>query len=322
MKNHLKPMGIRDILDSTFTILRENFWTFLAVFVKAFLPAFFILLLGVIATIVYFVVVGIHTHIPITNPLFWSEIGNGSFTAIILGIILLILVIIAFVIALCIGGIYFTYGNFKIFTNGLHEQKTSPKEAFQGIKGNRLRMFLVQLIVTLLLYIITIPGFIGSLIASVHGSTLGSIIFPYINLFLQLLVGFFFCMALPVTVFEKLDVVKSINRGFQLMARHRWRIFWTLLLVYILGYVLGFIILGISAIPIIVAALTKNIIISICAGVFCIGGLFILILLSGYFFGPLTAIYYDLIIRKEGYDITMQLADDSGVEYTTPPLQI
>jgi MFS family permease len=225
---------------------------------------------------------------------------------------LLLIIVIAFIIALIIGGIYFTYSNFKIFKNGLHDQKTTSKEAFQGIKGNRVRIFLVQFIIGILLFVVAIPGVIISIIVKLQAPFMSTII-SLANDFLRIIVSFFFCMALPVTVFEDSDVMKSINRGFQLMAKHRWRVFWTLLLAYLLGYALGILILGLIAIPIVLAFVFKNIVAYIGAGFFCIGGLFIFSLLFSYCFGPLTAIYYDLIIRKEGYDISLQLADEGGV---------
>ncbi len=309
MKNHLKPMGIRDILDSTFTILRENFWSFPMVFVKSFLPAFLVLLSGAVAAVIYLMILSFKTHIPIGNSMFWSEVGHSSMLAIVLGIILLILVIIAFIVSTCIGGIYFTYGNFLIFKNGLHGQKTLIKEVFQGIRGNRGRIFLVQFIVGLLLYVVALPGFIVSLMASIHGWFLGSEIIPYINWLLQILVGFFFCMALPVVVFEKVDVLGSIGRGLKLMTGHRWRVFWSLVLVYLLAGLIYCMGLGILAIPIVFAILMKDIIAYIIVGIFILGGLFVSIYLGSYFYGPLTAIYYDLIIRKEGYDIQLQLTE-------------
>jgi hypothetical protein len=321
MKNHLKPMGIRDVLDSTFTILRENFWSFPMVFIKSFFPAFLVLLAGLVAGVGYLLTLSYRTRIPIGNSMFWSELGHSSITVIILGIILVILVIIAFIIAICVGGIYFTYGNFLIFKNGLHDQKTSSKEVFKEIKGNRGRIFLVQFIVGLLLYVVSIPGFIGSLIASIHGWFVGNIIISYANSFLQILVGFFFCLALPVVVFEKMDVLGSIGRGLKLMSGHRWRIFWTLLLVYLLAGLIYGVVLVILVIPIVFAILLKNIIAYIIVGIFGLGGLFVLIFLGSYFFGPLTAIYYDLIIRKEGYDIQLQLTEvgeKASSESSTP----
>ena len=121
--------------------------------------------------------------------------------------------------------------------------------------------------------------------------------------------------------FEKTDVLGSMSRGLKLMNNHRWRIFWLLLLVYLLGYLIGFIVLGILAVPIVLAMMFKNIITYILVGILCLVGLFILIFLGSYFFGPLTAIYYDLIIRKEGYDIQIQLADD-GKSTPSQPAQI
>ncbi len=312
MKNHLKPMGTRDILDSTFTILRENFWSFPVVFVKSFLPAVLILLSGVMAAVAYFMVLSYRTHIPIGNSMFWSELGHSSVMVIVLGIILMLLVLIAFIVSICIGGIYYTYGNFLIFRNGLHDQKTSVKEVFQGIKGNRGRIFLVQFILGLLLYIFALPGFIVSLIASIHGWVVGNIIISYANSFLQILVGFFFCMALPVVVFEKIDALGSIGRGLKLMAGHRLRILLSLFVVYLLGYLMGGIALGILIIPIVLAMVLKNMIAYIIVGLFSLCGLFVLTFLGAYFFGPLTSIYYDLLIRKEGYDIQLQLTEDEG----------
>ena len=308
MKNHLKPMGVRDILDSTFTIMRENFWSLQGIFFKAFFPSLIILFAGIIGAVVYLALLGTHTDIPITNPLFWSEAGHGSTSVIILGIVGLLLVALAFIVAAVIGDIYYTYGVLKIFKNGLHDQKTSSKEAFRGVKGNRARIFWVQFVVGLLLYIVILPGVVISVNVNLLSPLTGTFI-SYANNFLQLVIAFFFCMTSPVVVYENLKVMKSIGRGIKLLSHHRWRIFWTLLLVYLLGYALGLILLGFIAIPIVVAAMLKNMIAYIIAAIFGIGASFLLVLLVAYFYGPLAAIYYDLIIRKEGYDISVQLAE-------------
>jgi hypothetical protein len=311
MKNHLKPMGARDVLDSTFTIMRENFWSFQGVFFKSFLPALIILGAGIVGAVVYFLLLKARTNIPLTDPRFWSEMGNASIWAVIIGVILLFIMVIAFFIAIVIGGIYYTYGNFKIFKNGLHDQKTSSKEAFQGIKGNRARIFLVQFIIGILLYIVAIPGIIVTFIITLQWPLIGRII-SYGNSLLQMFIGFFFCMALPTVVFGNLDVMKSIGRGFKLMSKHRWRIFWTLFLVNLLAIVIVVVFMGLVAIPIFLAVAIKNVFVYILAGIFGIVDILILVQLITYSYGTLTAIYYDLLIRKEGYDISIQLARDNS----------
>ena len=146
-------------------------------------------------------------------------------------------------------------------------------------------------------------------------------IISYANSLLQILVGFFFCMALPVVVFEKVDVLGSIGRALKLMTDHRWRLFWSLLIVYILGYFIGGLVLSCLAIPIVFAVMIKSMVAYILVGILCLGGLFVLIYLGAYFFGPLTAIYYDLLIRKEGYDLQIQLGSDTD-QAPSRPLQI
>ncbi len=307
MKTRLKQMGVRDILDNTFSILRENFWSFQGVIFKAFLPSLVIFLLGAIIVAIYLIIVGSISQIPFSDQRFWSELFHSSLISTILVILLLVIIIAAWIIALIIGSIYYVYGNLQIFKAGLHLEKINSKQAFAGIKDKRVRIFLIQFLILAIFYLIAIPGMIISIIVNFISPLAGNLI-SFGNNILQLIISFFFYLTLPVAIFENQDVIKSISRAFKLMSKKRWRIFWTLLLVYLLGYALGMIIMGLISIPIIIAIMAKQIIIYALAVLFGVAGLLVFNILLSYYYGPMAAIYYDLMIRKEGYDIQLQLS--------------
>lgn len=299
MNKRLRPMGVGAVLDNTFSILRERFWTFQGVNFFAYLPAFIISVIGV--------VVGVIGYLPFLrkggpgfNDRFWTEAFGGF------GIILLVIWVITLIVSFVICSIYFAYGNIKVFKCGLHLEKCTVWEAFKGIKGKRWRYFATQLLVV----VIYLPFIIIGLILMRFNEIVGTIMYYIFNL-LSNFVFLLLVLTPTVVFFENKGVFKSLSRAFTMMSRHRWRVIGTIFLVYLLCYVLIMIPLLFIGLPIFLAFNFPNLITFLLALVFGLGGLFVLSILISFFFGPITALYYDLLIRKEGYDIQLQLAEQN-----------
>ena len=302
MKARLKPMGIREILDNSFTILRERFWTFQAVNFLSFLPAFMIMCLmgAVFFMIIYRFNLKAGPHFLFSEK-YWQQLYDKAGVELMSGLALLGLLFFLFLAAVIIGAYYFAYANTKLFKCGLHGEECTIKEAFQGLKGKKRRFFALQVILFLI-------GFIISFLSEhplLSIRTLGVILYYF-----MIYVEFLFCLTPVVLCLENKNLFDSLSRAFTLLSRHRWRVFILLFVVYFLAYALLLIILGLLAIPIVVAAIIKDIVSIIAVGIFSLGALLVLNIFLSYFFGPLTAIYYDLLIRKEGYDLKLQLAEN------------
>lgn len=297
MKTRLKPMKAGSIIDNTFSILRERFWAFQGVNVLSLLPVF---IFGGITLAIVFMVFGMN-QLDNLDDLFTKNGMNSVF---------LVLLLLVDTIVYIIGLIYMAYGNIKLFRDGLHNERTPFKEVFQGIRGKRWRYFNIYF----LFILAYLPFYIGAFFVMEANPILG-ILFLFLTMGIAFAIIFFFSLT-PVVVFlEDKGTLASIKRAFQLMAGRRWPVFGTFLLVYLLWYFMfwGFYIFIILAV---VLFMLKHIVAYIFAGLLIMAGLLVLSILLSYFYGPLTAMYYNLLIRKEGYDIQLQLAEDTQ---TVPP---
>lgn len=319
MQNHLKPMGIRDILDSTFSIMRQRFWTFQNVVFRASLLPFLVLCGGLAIGFVFIAILALSAKIPFGSPQFFAKIFTGNIIAVLLAVIFSLAFIVALLITAVLGYLKFCFGVIKVYQAGFHQQPCSAKQALQGIRGKRLRIFLVAFIVWIFLYIASIPGMLVSSLLKAVSPPAGYIV-SVANFILEIGLGFFVCLSPVVAVVEDWDVYQIIKRSFNLLARHRWRIFGSMLLIYLLAYVIWFVLIGFAASPLLLLFLSRSPwLIALVILVFGLFFLFVLSALAVYHFGPLTAIYYDLIIRKEGYDIQLQLKAAAAVPAEPAP---
>ena len=121
-------------------------------------------------------------------------------------------------------------------------------------------------------------------------------------------------LALPVLIFEGIKGSKALGRSFNLVRKHWWHTFGALLLGYIL---------------IIVVQLILPVIVELIAGSIENVYLYVALLdianaLTSLFVIPLfaslvTVIYYDLRVRKEGYDVQLLTQELSGEPAHQPP---
>jgi hypothetical protein len=313
MQNRLKPMTAKDIIDVTFSITRERFWTLQGIIFFSFLPATIIALIGLVylGGMIY-----AHFSSLRVDPNLWSEIFSGFG---FLHILVLIGLLILLVIALLVGAMFNTHANIRVFKYGLHQEQCTVKEAFRGIKTKWLWYFLAGILISVGLGVIIIPLSIITGLVSVSGSVILPIICQAINTILQLGVQFLICLTPVIIAIEDTDAVKAIGRAFTLLSRHRWRVFGTLVLTYLLAYALSGVMIGILAIPLGLAIAYRQLIFIVLT-LFCgLGALLMFNIMISFYFGPLTAIYYDLIIRKEGYDLQLQLNDEVTLNTVATP---
>jgi hypothetical protein len=308
MKNRLKPMGVGAVLDNSFSILRERFWTFQGVNFLALLPTF-ILLIICVAT----VLINVSPYIKELGSGFGTPLWTKVFTKLWPSFLIVGILFIPLIIAMIIGSIYVAYGNIKLYRLGLHQEKCTVKQAFEGIKGKRWRYIGTELMV----YVFSLPTsiigtvliFVGVFNSSMNTNNTITNIGRGIS-YLSYIVYFLFALSSVVVFLENNTVMKTLSRSFHLMDKHRWRLLGTLVVVYLLGYVLILMLLCFGIIPIFVLIKYLNIVTILLACIFGLASLLIFSICASFFFGPITAIYYDLLIRKEGYDIQQQLAEE------------
>jgi hypothetical protein len=318
MKTRLQPMGARDILDNTFSILRERFWTFQGVIFLSFLPSLLLLLIGAIyITIVLFTFPpGFFLGFFPGRSDFWSEL-SGRFG--VPGLIFLASLLFCWIISLIVGAIFNTHGNIRVFQLGLHQESCTVKEAFRGLKAKWLWYFLFWILAFAITLAVSIPGYSLAMALDSSGSALLHNIADLLVSILQIAAGFLICLTPVVIAVEETDAVKALIRGFSLLKNYRFKVLGVLILVYLLGYVLLIIMFGISIIPITLATRLPNPVTLTVSVILLLGACLIFNVMISYFFGPLTAIYYDLIIRKEGYDLQLEAGGNPTGAPAFPP---
>lgn len=297
MENRLQPMGVREIMDYTFSILKEYFWSFQGLIFWAFLPLVIGmiglggLLIGAMAT----VLVGQAVMGRDLTDFFNSFLSNAGPLALFVVVIPLIILVLVMV---CL--IYLNYGMVKLFVAGLHREKCGARQCFTGIKGKRLRIF----------WFLTFSIGFGLLLGGVSTFFKEPLYYLWAQVIANVLVsgiGFLFSLIIPVLVVEDQGVLNSLRRAFKLLKGQRWRALGILSLVYLLGYVLYLVILALIMGPLVLAIYLRNIILFLAAGLLCLAGILIFNAMIAYFYGPITLLYFDLRIRKEGYDLEQDL---------------
>lgn len=306
MRNRLYPMGPGAILDNTFFILRDRFWKFQGVIFLSYLPA---IIIGLLIFILF-----LPTLMSAMNIFAAPELGEEAITWFLssMGIYFGVL-FLALIVAFIIGSIYMAGGVVKLFSTGLQGEECGVRQALSIVKGRRWRfigvffsLMLLGVVVQLLL------GFVFNNILPIGDGWSG---------LLSNLVGtvltFLFSLSMVVLFLEDKKVFGTLRRAFTLMAGHRWRLAGTYLLVILLAYVIMLVLYLLAVFPvalfIILGTRYEMIAFYIIGGVLGLASILLFNIFFVYQYGPLTCIYYDLLIRKEGYDLSRRLADQTSM---------
>lgn len=123
--------------------------------------------------------------------------------------------------------------------------------------------------------------------------------------------GVAFAVALPVLLVEDIRGFKALSRSFQLTKGRWWPTFGTLLvalvLLYVVGIVIGLIFAALASA--IISGSSSNLVLFVVIS--AVLGIISRTLTTPFFAACATVIYYDLRVRKEGYDLEL-LARDIG----------
>lgn len=304
MKNRLQPMGPGAILDNTFFILRDRFWKFQGVIFLSYLPAIVIGLLILIPLIPALISTGNIFALPEMGEEALSELASSVG---ILGVYIGILSF-ALLVAMIIGTIHMTGGAIKLFATGLQGEECGVREALAVVKGKRWRFIGVGLSLFLLGFAIQLL----LLFISDNIPDTGQIWVTLLSNVIVVTLGFLFSLTNVVLFLEDKKVFATLRRAFTLMARHRWRVAGTYLLVGLMAYAIMVVIYLLAIVPVVIFVALgvhfKLVAFYVIAGVLGLASILLFNIFIVYMHGPLTCIYYDLLIRKEGYDLSRRMA--------------
>ncbi|MGE0439450.1 MAG: YciC family protein [Gemmatimonadales bacterium] len=103
-------------------------------------------------------------------------------------------------------------------------------------------------------------------------------------------------------VVEGLSPIDSLNRSWNLTKGHRWKVFGTLLVALLLVYMVSFVAVFIGGVAGLVLGLGSS---SVTTGVLVIAAVsaVLSVLVYPFIYSAVTVLYYDLRVRKEGFDL-------------------
>jgi hypothetical protein len=316
MNTHLRPMGIREILDYSFFAIRERFWTFQGVIYLAYMPSLIlILLIALIFGIAFFLAAPAGA---ITDEFFWSQLSErlGGFLPVLL--LLLIPLSILFVISLILGSFWFAYGAMRIFDAWFHQTPLTVKDALRGAGSRLPNFFLFMLLIMPVACVIALPSFFLQMVLTlVDQSGILANIYSFI---FNVALGYCVCLIWVIIIKENPDIFTAISRNFKLLFRKN--LFWRNVGVYaafqLIIQILVMITIFLLIFPIVSVVMvmvgTPNLpvyplVIILAALLLISAGCLVLNILIPFYMGPLSFLYFDLIIRTEGYDIQQNLAE-------------
>ncbi|HPP73560.1 MAG TPA: hypothetical protein PLU88_00330 [Armatimonadota bacterium] len=308
-KRKFRPMGFGDILDEAFDLYRNNFILFVGI-------------AGVVYVPLYFVYGASNGYMQSLGPSPWStqvppgDFGGPDITAMGLSIGVMFLTLLALMIAypLVTGAV-----THAISQRYLGEQ-TTIKHSYMVVKHRFWQLLGTGLLFSLLaggimtVAVISFAVMIGigaAIMSSGDSSTvIGAILFilgVLLAIPLTILAAYFvfrFIFAFTTCVVENRNYGKALSRSWQLSDKHGWRVLGILIIIYlIITFVSAPLTLFSSLISFIpyIGPIIAGVVYALLETVVTPMASIVVVLL-----------YYDLRIRKEGFDLQM-LARDMGV---------
>jgi hypothetical protein len=315
----LRPLGLGELLDRTFTLYRNNFWLFCGIMA---LPE----AVTVLANLVFNLMTrnSLRPFMTAPNPsappdprAVFSQIGAIFGYASIITIVRLVIYAAAVAATtLAVAAVYLG-------------QRATIRDAYRKIRarlGAVIGLFIMLGLITLALLVVAETGaIIGAVAAGAALSFISPVLAGVIAVILVFgaIIGaawllMRFSLALPVILLEDRGVIDSMARSGQLTQGHRGRIFLGLVIVGLITFAISAAITAPSSVLLVMMSLKGSflpawlvIAQSLSAGI------------AGTLTGPLLSIalallYYDVRIRKEAFDLEAMLAA-SPVPPQQPP---
>ena len=318
---NLVPLGLGELLDQTFSHFRKHFWLFAGIMVapQAILVALNILLQ-----------VSLGAFAPRPGPANPHDMAVFGLRALLGYMGMLIPYFLIY--ALALGAT--TYALSEIHLGRM----TTIRESYRVVRKriwrliNVISSILLRSSGAIFLAILVPSALAGLLVTLVPGSATLAGVLGVLGIVLGFLVGgvlavvflLRYSVAVPALVLENLSARKALKRSVALTRGFLWR----LMVVGVLMWIIQVVIVGICQAPFMVASMVVSV-----KGV--MPGLWLTIpsLLVGGAGGAATAplftisfaiAYYDLRVRKEGFDLQLMMAhlDDGNPQGATAPIQI
>jgi len=287
----LRPLGIGDVLDRVFAIYRSRA---IGLFVLG-LILFVALVIAWIVLGVVFAFVGRATFVrlseqPTNDPV--ALLANPAFLELMGG--LFIFVIVGWLISLLVGAV-FTGAIIDAAAAAHLGQERSLSQSFVVGFQSSLRIFFAGVLVTIAVILIGVVFNVASAFVS-NGIVLFLIFCVYF--FVQVYVQASWFVSPVIATIERHGPVSSLRRSWQLSSGFRWRIVGLVLLLVVLFLVLF--VLVVFLIGLIATANQSAGAIALFIAAFAAVPLWMPL-----FFGTMTVLYYDLRVRKEGFDLQL-----------------
>ncbi len=298
---HLRPMTVGDILDEAISLYRKNFVLFIGIVAVVSVPLLFVQILNSIVTL-------------INNPLlidpnafdprdlndFQSAFGSIFLVGVVGGCVFVVITLItnALQTAALASAISERYLGHELTIRQAYRRSW---RVWKSLVGASLIQFIVYLPVALL-FIVPCIGWVGAPIV-----------------FVALLVRWLFHA--QAIALENLSAADGLRRSWQLVTGMSWRVLGIALMaglmVFIAQFIVAFAIQAGLGLVITTTTTTTRIIASVIENVFIS---LLNLLLTPIMLTVLTLLYYDLRIRKEGFDLEVmarQLGASSADASTT-----
>lgn len=315
---NLRPLGLGEILDRTFTLYRNNFWLFCGIMA---LPESLTILAGLLVGLGMRGAMRPLLTVPTPNApppdpsMVMSQFGSTFFVAMILNLVRGIIYVAAVsATTIAVASVYLGYAS-------------TIRDAYRKIRGRIWFVLGFFILLGLIAAAVYVVAAIVAIVGAAASAAALSIISPVLGVTLAVLfvLGIIvaaawvlvrFSLALPVILLEDRGVVDAMSRSGILTEGYRGRIFLALLVMFLIALAITAEITVPSSILFFASAMK---------GTFMPTWLVIAQSLSegiaGTVTGPLLAItiallYYDMRIRKEAFDLEAMLAASPA---PTPP---
>jgi hypothetical protein len=311
----LRPLGLGELLDRTFTLYRNHFWLFCGIMV---VPEG----LSVLVSVLWALSPGARAFQRVTaNPpadprVLFSAMASGFGSAFVISIVHLLIYIVA------IGAV--TYAVADLYLQRSPSIQVAYRQAAHRAGSVIGLCFLLGMIAMVLYLAAALAGAMGGAVlvgvgGAVAGSALGRVLGPILivttvigaliaGMALVAWVLMRFAVSMQIVLLEGLGVCDALSRSGSLTAGNRWRIFVAVVIMLLIVGALGAVLTMPLAVITMMDALKSHVVptwLQVASSI--AGGL------NGVITGPLLAItmaliYYDLRIRKEGFDIEALMA--------------
>ena len=303
----LRPLTLGELLDRCFTYYRKHFWVFVGIMA---IPQVFVVAMQVLMQLIM-------RPMPSAQPGAGSPSAAVPSTSVLVGGVigfLVMLVVYMMVYNVALGATTFAVSEAYL------DRRTTVRGAYQKMRGLVWRLLVVPLAIMLRVFgcfiLVGLAGAVAvGLGAALKGNWVGILIGVVIGLAgvvfgtvlaVRLFLGY--SVAIPTLVLENAKATAALKRSYQLTKGFRDRVGWIISLMVILSWVVAlvfqgpiFVASGILAAKQITAPYWLGFLADIAGGI------------GGALAGPLLMIalalfYYDLRVRKEGFDLQLMMA--------------